>query len=88
MKRFFFREKGNVDEVWYLARDAGTGAVYVERQWASCDNSGCNRIEIRDFLEGPSTVARNNLLRSIGATITEANDAPTAQPRRREQSMN
>ena len=25
---------------------------------ASCDSSGCNRIEISDFLEGPSTVVR------------------------------
>ena len=34
MKRFFHREKDNADEAWYyLARDAGTGAVYVERQW-------------------------------------------------------
>jgi hypothetical protein len=88
MKRFFHCEKGNADEAWYyLARDAETGAVYVERQWASRDKSGCNRIEIGDFLEGPSTIARNNLLRSIGATIAEASDTPRAQRRRRKRTL-
>jgi hypothetical protein len=78
MKRFFYREKGNKDEAWYyLARDTETGAVYVECQWAVGDRSGSNRIEITDFLMGPSNTARNNLLRLIGTLVTKAGDTET-----------
>ena len=77
MKRFFYREKGNHVEAWYyLARDTETGAVYIEHQWASWGNSGSNRIDISDFLEGPSTRARNSFLRLVGAIIEEGGDAP------------
>jgi hypothetical protein len=88
MKRFFFREKGNADEVWYLARDAETGAVYVEHGWISSDDSGSDRIDISDFLEGRSTTARNNLLGFIGAIIEEDGDAPKPPPRRRKERLN
>ena len=77
MKRFFYREKGDADEAWYyLARDAETGTFYVEHQWASSGNSGSNRIEIGEFLEGPYTTPRNSFLRLVGAIIKEARDAP------------
>ena len=82
MKRFFYCEKGNADEAWYyLARDVETGEVYVEHQWAASGKLGSNRIEITDFLEGPYTTARNNLLRRIGAIIEEAGNAPRPPPR-------
>jgi hypothetical protein len=89
MKRFFYREKGNADEAWYyLARDAKTGAFYVERRWVSWGNSGSNRTEISDFLEGPSTSAQNNLLRFVGGIIERAGDARRPRSRRRKQNLN
>jgi hypothetical protein len=88
MKRFFFREKGNADEVWYLARDAETGAVYVEHGWISSDDSGSDRIDISDFLEGPSTTARNNLLGFIGAIIEVDGDVPKPPAYRRKERLN
>jgi hypothetical protein len=87
MTRFFYREKGNGtgDEAWYLARDAATGALYVEHRWASSGNSGTDRIKIGDFLEGPYTTARNSLLRFVGGIIEEAPESP---PRRPKQHLN
>jgi hypothetical protein len=80
MKRFFYREKGNHDEAWYyLARDTETGVVYVECQWA-VGHLGSNRIEIADFLSGPSKAPRNNLLRLIGTLVTKAGDAARLPP--------
>jgi hypothetical protein len=83
MTRFFYREKGNGigDEAWYLARDAATGALYVEHR----SSSGTDRIKIGDFIEGPCTTARNNLLRFVGGIIEEAPESP---PRRHKQHLN
>jgi hypothetical protein len=72
MKRFFCHEKDDHYEAWYyLARDAVTGSVYVEHQWAASGSLGSNRIEIIDFLIDQSITTRKSLLRFIRPLATE-----------------
>ena len=74
-RRFFYHEKGNHDETWYyLARDTETWAVYIEHERAARGDVGTKRIEIADFLSGPSLTARDNLLKLIGTLVLEPDD--------------
>ena len=83
MKRFFYHEKGNHDEAWYyLAWDTESGAVYMEHEWAEQGNLGSKRIEVAEFLSGPSMTARDNLLELIGTLVVETGDAPRPQKAR------
>jgi hypothetical protein len=76
-KRFFYHEKGSHDETWYyLARDTETGAVYIEHEWAARADTGSKRVDIAEFLSGPSMTARDNLLKLIGTLVQETGDAP------------
>jgi hypothetical protein len=74
-------------ERWYLARDPGTGRVYVKHQANLPSGGHLADIEVGAFLSQGGGPEQQELLRLIGTLVDETTDTQSsgaARPKRRQ----